>query len=45
MAINAAKIGHDREQLESLQKVTETMENLTVFGGLDGVLSQVVKMR
>jgi hypothetical protein len=28
-----------------LEKVTEKIDKLTVFGGLDGVLSQLVKLR
>jgi hypothetical protein len=28
-----------------LEKVTEKIDKLTVFGGLDGVLNQLVKLR
>jgi hypothetical protein len=31
--------------LEALEKVTEKIDKLTVFGGLDGVLNQLVKLR
>lgn len=33
------------KELEALEKVTEKIEKLTVFGGLDGVLNQLVKLR
>jgi regulator of protease activity HflC (stomatin/prohibitin superfamily) len=33
------------KELEALEKVTEKIDKLTVFGGLDGVLNQVVKMK
>jgi hypothetical protein len=33
------------KELEVLEKITEKIEKLTVFGGLDGVLNQFVKMR
>jgi len=33
------------KELEALEKVTEKIENLTVFGGLDGVLNQLVTMK
>jgi len=33
------------KELESLEKVTEKIEKLTVFGGLDGVLNQLVKLK
>jgi len=32
------------KELESLEKVTEKIDKLTVFGGLDGVLKEVVKI-
>jgi regulator of protease activity HflC (stomatin/prohibitin superfamily) len=33
------------KELETLEKVTERIDKLTVFGGLDGVLHQLVKIR
>jgi regulator of protease activity HflC (stomatin/prohibitin superfamily) len=33
------------KELESLEKVTEKVERLTVFGGLEGVMSELVKLR
>ncbi len=33
------------KELEALEKVTEKIDKLTVFGGLDGVLHQLVKLR
>lgn len=33
------------KELEALEKVTEKIDKLTVFGGLDGVLQQLVKLR
>lgn len=33
------------KELEALEKVTEKIDKLTVFGGLDGVLKQLVTMR
>ena len=33
------------KELEVLEKVTEKIDKLTVFGGLDGVLNQLVKMK
>ena len=33
------------KELEALEKVTEKIEKLTVFGGLDGLLSQLVKFK
>jgi hypothetical protein len=33
------------KELEALEKVTEKIDKLTVFGGLDGVLNQLVKLR
>jgi regulator of protease activity HflC (stomatin/prohibitin superfamily) len=32
------------KELEALEKVTEKIDRLTVFGGLDGVLNEVVKI-
>lgn len=33
------------KELEALEKVTEKIDKLTVFGGLDGVLKQLVTMK
>ena len=33
------------KELEALEKVTEKIDKLTVFGGLDGLLHQLVKLR
>ncbi len=33
------------KELEALEKVTERIDKLTVYGGLDGVLHQLVKLR
>lgn len=33
------------KELEALEKVTEKIDKLTVFGGLDGVLNQLVSMK
>ncbi len=33
------------KELEALEKVTERIDKLTVFGGLDGVLHQLVKLK
>ena len=33
------------KELEALEKITEKIERLTVFGGLEGVLSDLVKLR
>lgn len=50
-ALNTAKLIEESptlmrlKELEALEKVTEKIEKLTVFGGLDGLLSQVVKLR
>jgi hypothetical protein len=33
------------KELETLEKVTEKIDKLTVFGGLDGVLKDVVRIR
>jgi hypothetical protein len=32
------------KELETLEKVTEKVDKLTVFGGLDGVLKDVVRI-
>jgi regulator of protease activity HflC (stomatin/prohibitin superfamily) len=50
-ALNTAKLIEDNpilmrlKELEALEKVTEKIDRLTVFGGLDGVLNQLVKLR
>jgi regulator of protease activity HflC (stomatin/prohibitin superfamily) len=50
-ALNTAKLIEDSptlmrlKELEVLEKVTEKIDKLTVFGGLDGVLNQVVKLK
>ena len=33
------------KELEALEKVTEKIGNLTVFGGLDGVVKQLVSLK
>jgi regulator of protease activity HflC (stomatin/prohibitin superfamily) len=33
------------KELEALEKVTERIDRMTVFGGLDGVLNELVKIR
>jgi hypothetical protein len=33
------------KELETLEKVTEKIDKLTVFGGLDGVLKDVVRIQ
>jgi hypothetical protein len=33
------------KELEALEKVTGKIDKLTVFGGLDGVLKDVVRIR
>lgn len=33
------------KELEALEKVTEKIDKLTVFGGLDGLLSQVISLK
>lgn len=33
------------KELEALEKVTEKIDRLTVFGGLDGVLKQLVTLK
>ena len=37
--------GLAREIPETLEKVTEKIDKLTVFGGLDGVLKDVVRIK
>jgi len=50
-ALNTAKLIEENptlmrlKELEALEKVTEKIEKLTVFGGLDGLLNQLVKLR
>lgn len=50
-ALNTAKLIDESptlmrlKELEALEKVTEKIAKLTVFGGLDGLLSQVVTMK
>ena len=50
-ALNTAKMIEDSptlmrlKELEVLEKVTEKIDKLTVFGGLDGVLNQLVKLK
>jgi regulator of protease activity HflC (stomatin/prohibitin superfamily) len=49
--LNTAKLMEDNaimmrlKELETLEKVTEKIDKLTVFGGLDGVLKQLVTMK
>ncbi|APP75614.1 slipin family protein [Xanthomonas vesicatoria] len=49
--LNTAKLIEDSpvlmrlKELEALEKVTEKIDRLTVFGGLDGVLKQLVTLR
>ena len=33
------------KELETLEKVTEKIDKLTVYGGLDGVLNDVVRIK
>jgi len=48
--LNTARLMEDNpvllrlKELESLEKVTEKIDRLTVFGGLDGVLQEVIKI-
>lgn len=48
--LNTARLMEDNpillrlKELESLEKVTEKIDKLTVFGGLDGVLQEVIKI-
>ena len=50
-ALNTAKLIEESptlmrlKELEVLEKVTEKIDKLTVFGGLDGVLNQLVNMK
>jgi len=50
-ALNTAKLIEESptlmrlKELEVLEKVTEKIDKLTVFGGLDGVLNQLVKLK
>ncbi|HJU41073.1 MAG TPA: slipin family protein, partial [Tahibacter sp.] len=50
-ALNTAKLMEESpalmrlKELETLEKVTEKIDKLTVFGGLDGVLNQLVKLK
>jgi regulator of protease activity HflC (stomatin/prohibitin superfamily) len=50
-ALNTAKLIEDSptlmrlKELEVLEKVTEKIDKLTVFGGLDGVMNQLVKIK
>ena len=50
-ALNTAKLIEDSptlmrlKELEVLEKVTEKIDKLTVFGGLDGVLNQIAKFK
>jgi regulator of protease activity HflC (stomatin/prohibitin superfamily) len=49
--LNTAKLMEDNaimirlKELETLEKVTEKIDKLTVFGGLDGVLKQLVSLK
>ena len=49
--LNTAKLIEDSpvlmrlKELETLEKVTEKIDKLTVFGGLDGVLKQLVTLK
>lgn len=48
--LNTARLMEDNpillrlKELEALEKVTEKIDKLTVFGGLDGVLQEVIKI-
>ena len=50
-ALNTAKLIEESptlmrlKELETLEKVTEKIDKLTVFGGLDGVLNQLVRLK
>jgi regulator of protease activity HflC (stomatin/prohibitin superfamily) len=50
-ALNTARLMQDSpmllrlKELEALEKVTEKIDKLTVFGGLDGVLNGLVKLK
>jgi regulator of protease activity HflC (stomatin/prohibitin superfamily) len=49
--LNTAKMMEDNptalrlKELETLEKVTEKIDKISVFGGLDGVLKDLVKIR
>jgi hypothetical protein len=49
--LNTAKVMEDNpvalrlKELETLEKVTEKIDKLHVYGGLDGVLKDLVKIR
>jgi regulator of protease activity HflC (stomatin/prohibitin superfamily) len=49
--LNTAKVMEDNptalrlKELESLEKVTEKVGNISVYGGLDGVLDQMVRIK
>ena len=49
--LNTAKVMEDNptalrlKELETLEKVTEKIDKISVFGGLDGVLTDLVKIR
>ncbi|VAW91047.1 Putative stomatin/prohibitin-family membrane protease subunit PA4582 [hydrothermal vent metagenome] len=49
--LNTARLMDDNptlmrlKELEVLEKVTEKVDRLTVFGGLDGILNDTVKLQ
>ncbi len=49
--LNTAKVMEDNptalrlKELETLEKVTDKVGNISVFGGLDGVLDQMVRIK
>jgi regulator of protease activity HflC (stomatin/prohibitin superfamily) len=49
--LNTAKVMEDNptalrlKELETLEKVTEKIDKISVFGGLEGVLKDLVKIR
>jgi regulator of protease activity HflC (stomatin/prohibitin superfamily) len=49
--LNTAKVMEDNpvalrlKELESLEKVTEKIGNISVYGGLDSVMSELVRIR
>jgi regulator of protease activity HflC (stomatin/prohibitin superfamily) len=49
--LNTAKVMEDNpvalrlKELETLEKVTEKVGNISVYGGLDGVLDQLVRIK
>lgn len=49
--LNTAKVMEDNpialrmKELETLEKVTEKIDKISVYGGLDGVLKDLVKIR